>query len=61
MLCETCRYSGHVGFGRAAGHVTDDRVDEQLIPARIAEAAALRIAVTVSARRPGRSLVRQSP
>jgi hypothetical protein len=33
MLCETCRYSGRVGFVRAAGPTsTDDRVDEQLIP-----------------------------
>jgi hypothetical protein len=31
MLCETCRYSGRVGFVR--GHASaDDRVDEQLIP-----------------------------
>jgi hypothetical protein len=35
MLCETCRYSGRVGFVRAGGHSPiDDRVDEQaaLIP-----------------------------
>jgi len=33
MLCETCRYSGRVGFVRAGGHTsTNDRVDEQLIP-----------------------------
>jgi hypothetical protein len=33
MLCETCRYSGRVGFVRASGHAsTDDRADEQLIP-----------------------------
>ena len=33
MLCETCRYSGRVGFVRAAGHTpTDDRIDEQLVP-----------------------------
>jgi hypothetical protein len=33
MLCETCRYSGRVGFVRA-GHQTstDDRVDEPMIP-----------------------------
>jgi hypothetical protein len=33
MLCETCRYSGRVGFVRASGHaLTDDRVDESMIP-----------------------------
>jgi hypothetical protein len=33
MLCETCRYSGRVGFVRARGHTSaDDRVDEPLIP-----------------------------
>jgi hypothetical protein len=35
MLCETCRYSGRVGFVRAGGPTpTDDRVDDQaaLIP-----------------------------
>jgi hypothetical protein len=35
MLCETCRYSGRVGFVRAGGHTsTNDRSDEQaaLIP-----------------------------
>jgi hypothetical protein len=35
MLCETCRYSGRVGFVRAGGLTpTDDRVDDQaaLIP-----------------------------
>ena len=31
MLCETCRYSGRVGFVRGRTS-TDDRVDEQLIP-----------------------------
>jgi|KBSMisStaDraftv2_1062788.scaffolds.fasta_scaffold498908_2 hypothetical protein len=37
MLCETCRYSGRVGFVRAGGltstHTSsDDRVNEPLIP-----------------------------
>ena len=33
MLCETCRYSGRVGFVRSSGHTSsDDRVDERLIP-----------------------------
>jgi hypothetical protein len=35
MLCETCRYSGRVGYVRAGGHAsTDDRVAEPaaLIP-----------------------------
>jgi hypothetical protein len=37
MLCETCRYSGRVGFVRVGapthGHASsDDRADEQLIP-----------------------------
>jgi hypothetical protein len=32
MLCETCRYSGRVGFVRAGHASTDDRVDEHLIP-----------------------------
>jgi len=33
MLCETCRYSGRVGFVRAGAHTpTHDRVDERLVP-----------------------------
>jgi len=33
MLCETCRYSGRVGFVRAGGRTsTDDRAVEQLTP-----------------------------
>jgi hypothetical protein len=33
MLCETCRYSGRVGFVGAGGHTSpEDRLDEQLIP-----------------------------
>jgi hypothetical protein len=33
MLCETCRYSGRVGFVRADGHAAaGGRVDESLIP-----------------------------
>jgi hypothetical protein len=31
MLCESCRYSGRVGFVRASAS-TEDPVDEQLIP-----------------------------
>ena len=34
MLCETCRYSGRVGFVRAGRTATDGRVDEKaaLVP-----------------------------
>jgi len=32
MLCETCRYSGRVGFVRAGHTSADERVDEPMIP-----------------------------
>jgi len=34
MLCETCRYSGRVGFVRAGSHASSDERDDQaaLIP-----------------------------